>query len=90
MKLGRYVTVDDGGNYVTERSHKDKKNNNSSQRELGPPVVKMDITYSKSNMVRIDELVGSIRYGEPVGSTTVNSLMNSLVRLELVGSVTNY
>ena len=41
MKLGRYVTVDDGGNYVTERSHKDKKNNNnnSSQRELGPPVV---------------------------------------------------
>ena len=25
MKLGRYVTVDDGGNYVTERSHKDKK-----------------------------------------------------------------
>ena len=36
MKLGRY----DGGNYVTERSHKDKKNNNnSSQRELGPPVV---------------------------------------------------
>ena len=39
MKLGRYVTVDDGGNYVTERSHKDKKNNNnSSQRELGPPV----------------------------------------------------
>ena len=41
MKLGRYVTVDDGGNYVTERSHKDEKNNNnnSSQRELGPPVV---------------------------------------------------
>ena len=43
MKLGRYVTVDDGGNYVTERSHKDKNNNNnnnnSSQRELGPPVV---------------------------------------------------
>ena len=39
MKLGRYVTVDDGGNYVTERSHKDKKkNNNSSQREPGPPV----------------------------------------------------
>ena len=38
-ELGRYVTVDDGGNYVTERSHKDKKNNNnSSQRELGPPV----------------------------------------------------
>ena len=33
-----------------------------------------------------NELVGSIRYGEPVGSTTVNSL----VRLELVGSVTNY
>ena len=29
MKLGRYVTVDDGGNYVTERSHK----------ELGPPVL---------------------------------------------------
>ena len=26
MKLGRYVTVDDGGNYVTER-------------ELGPPVL---------------------------------------------------
>ena len=50
----------------------------------------MDITYSKSNMVRIDELIDSIRYGEPVGSTTVNSLMNSLVRLELVGSVTNY
>ena len=25
MKLGRYVTVDDGGNYVTECSHKDKK-----------------------------------------------------------------
>ena len=25
MKLGRYVTVDDGGIYVTERSHKDKK-----------------------------------------------------------------
>ena len=25
MKLGRDVTVDDGGNYVTERSHKDKK-----------------------------------------------------------------
>ena len=25
MKLGRYVTVDDGGNYVMERSHKDKK-----------------------------------------------------------------
>ena len=39
MKLGRYVTVDDGGSYVTERSHKDKKNNNnSSQRELGSPV----------------------------------------------------
>ena len=39
MKLGRDVTVDDGGNYVTERSHKDKKkNNNSSQREPGPPV----------------------------------------------------
>ena len=44
MKLGRYVTVDDGGNYVTERSHKDKKNNNnSSQRELGPPVISPDI-----------------------------------------------
>ena len=44
MKLGRDVTVDDGGNYVTERSHKDTKknnnNNNSSQRELGPPVVR--------------------------------------------------
>ena len=39
MKLGCYVTVDDGGNYVTECSHKDKKNNNnSSQQELGPPV----------------------------------------------------
>ena len=38
----------------------------------------------------INELVGLIRYGEPVGSTTVNSLVNSLVRLELVGSVTNY
>ena len=25
MKLGRYVTVDDGGNCVTESSHKDKK-----------------------------------------------------------------
>ena len=25
MKLGRDVTVDDGGNYVTERSHKVKK-----------------------------------------------------------------
>ena len=25
MKLGSYVIVDDGGNYVTERSHKDKK-----------------------------------------------------------------
>ena len=41
MKLGRYVTENDGGNYVTERSHKDKiKNKNSSQRELGPPVVR--------------------------------------------------
>ena len=41
MKLSRDVTVDDGANYVTERSHKDtKKNNNSSQRELGPPVVR--------------------------------------------------
>ena len=44
MNLGRYVTVDDGGNYVTERSHKDKKNNkNSSQRELGPPVGGADL-----------------------------------------------
>ena len=43
MKLGRDVTVDDGGNYVTERLHKDTKknnNNNSSQRGLGPPVVR--------------------------------------------------
>ena len=44
MKLGHYVTVDDGGNYVTERSHKDKKNNNnSSQRELGPPVCSLTV-----------------------------------------------
>ena len=35
MKLGRYVTVDDGGNYVTERI---KKNCNPSQWELGLPV----------------------------------------------------
>ena len=47
MKLGRYVTVDDGGNYVMERSHKDKKNNNnSSQRELGPPVFTIVMRYS--------------------------------------------
>ena len=39
MKLGRDLTVDDDGNYVTERSHKDTKKN-SSQRELGPPVVR--------------------------------------------------
>ena len=47
-------------------------------------------TSSYSQLELVNELVGSIRYGEPVGSTAVNSLMNSLVRLELVGSVTNY
>ena len=40
-KLGRYVTLDDCGNYVTfhELNVRIKINkNNSSQRELGPPV----------------------------------------------------
>ena len=33
LKLGRDVTADDGGNYVTERSHKDKKNNNNNNKK---------------------------------------------------------
>ena len=38
-KLDRYVTVDDGGNYVTiSRVNIFVKKSNSSQRELGPPV----------------------------------------------------
>ena len=48
---GRYVTVDDSGNYVTISRFaklnvginiflKKKYNNNSSQRELGPPVIR--------------------------------------------------
>ena len=35
MKLGRYVTVDDGGNYVSERSHKDKKKITPHDESLG-------------------------------------------------------
>ena len=50
MKLGRYVTVDDGGNCVTFQelnvlikikchvSRAERSHNNSSQRELRPPV----------------------------------------------------
>ena len=41
-KLGRYVTLDDGGNYITFHELNDhvkiNNNNNSSQRELGPLV----------------------------------------------------
>ena len=42
MKLGRYVTLDGSGNYVTfhelNARVKIKKYNNSSKQELGPPV----------------------------------------------------
>ena len=34
LKLGRDVRVDDGGNYVTERSHKEKKNKKNKKRTI--------------------------------------------------------
>ena len=52
MTLGCYVIVDDSGSYVTflnVRVKFKKNNNNSSQRELEPPVFQSDRFVQPSN-----------------------------------------
>ena len=52
-ELGRYVTLNDGGNYVTSHELnvriKINKNNNSSERELGPPVPHIVLRLKQAN-----------------------------------------
>ena len=61
MKFGRYVRVDDGGNYVTFHelnvgikikchvSRAERSHNNFSQRELRPPIPHIELRLKQVN-----------------------------------------
>ena len=72
-----------------ERSHKDfflKKNNNSSQRELGPPVLTLDLTcgtvnHNAAGLVQLELLTWcSAPSPCPAGSTYVACMHHTPVK----------